>query len=136
MYFSKTSSFRPNQSQLDRFWLVNRFIRWTGLVTSSGFKNTSLNLEGVEPSCSTHRDQLIPSLFLFIWLVDSFQHPFHPFIGSLSCQNTKEMNLNSISLHHGTHVPQESGIFCIAIVLWKELFRGVIRWNRALSGMY
>ena len=40
MYFFKTGSFRPNQSRLDRFRSVNRFIRWTGPVTGSGFKNT------------------------------------------------------------------------------------------------
>ena len=39
MYFSKTGSFRPNQSRLDRFQSVNRFIRWTDPVTGSGFKN-------------------------------------------------------------------------------------------------
>ena len=39
MYFLKTGSFRPNQSRLDRFRSVNRFIRWTGPVTGSGFKN-------------------------------------------------------------------------------------------------
>ena len=39
MYFFKIGSFRPNQCRLDRFWSVNRFIRWTGPVTGSGFKN-------------------------------------------------------------------------------------------------
>ncbi len=39
MYFFKTGSFRPNQSRLDRFRSVTRFIRWTGPVTGSGFKN-------------------------------------------------------------------------------------------------
>ena len=45
MYFSKTGSFRPNQSRLDRFRSVNRFIRWTGPVTGSGFKNTAQGIE-------------------------------------------------------------------------------------------
>ena len=42
MYFFKTGSFRPNQCRLDRFRSVNRFIRWTGPVTGSGFKNIAL----------------------------------------------------------------------------------------------
>ena len=43
MYFFKIGSFRPNQSQLDRFRLVNRFIRWTSPVTGSGFKNIGIH---------------------------------------------------------------------------------------------
>ena len=47
MYFSKIGSFRPNQSRLDRFRSVNRFIRWTGPVTGSGFKNVAWSLSQV-----------------------------------------------------------------------------------------
>ena len=39
MYFFKTGLFKLNQSRLDRLQSVNWFIRWTGLVTGSGFKN-------------------------------------------------------------------------------------------------
>lgn len=76
---------------------------------------------------------VITSLCLVIWHVDSFQHPFHPCTSFLFCQTTPG-NLNSTPLHHGPHIPQESGSLCIAIILWKDLFHGGVHWYKLLIG--
>ena len=63
MYFFKTGLFRPNQSRLDRFRSVNRFIRWTGPVTGSGFKN-------IAPTSIPHHlfTCLRSQITLIVWL--------------------------------------------------------------------